>query len=147
MLSVPSTGHLCCVDLANLVSASLLVVHTVSHVLATTTHSHHHSCNPSWHSIGDLLVLNMTVAVGTINGLTFYANVVYANKSILLPFQETNFIIVFISWLNLELGIDTCYFPGMDTYTKTWIQLSFPSYVIYLVVLVIIIISSYSFNF
>ena len=73
-----------------------------------------------------LLVLNMTAAVGTLNGLIFYANVVYANKSILLPFQETNFITVLISWLNLELGIDTCYFPGMDTYTKTWLQLAFP---------------------
>ena len=93
-----------------------------------------------------LLVLNMTVAVGTLNGLIFYANVVYANKSILLPFQETNFITVFISWLNLELGIDTCYFPEMDTYTKTWLQLAFPAYVILLVVLVIII-SSYSSKF
>ena len=93
-----------------------------------------------------LLVINMTVAVGTLNGLIFYANVVYANKSILLPFQEINFLTVFISWLNLELGIDTCYFPEMDTYTKTWLQLAFPAYVILLVVLVIII-SSYSSKF
>ena len=93
-----------------------------------------------------LLVLNMTVAVGTLNGLIFYANVVYANKSILLPFQETNFLTVFISWLNLELGIDTCYFSGMDTYIKTWLQLAFPTYIILLVVLVIII-SSYSTKF
>ena len=91
-----------------------------------------------------LLVLNMTVAVGTLNGLIFYANVVYANMSIALPFKTTNSITVFIiSWLNLDLGIDTCYFPGMDTYTKTWLQLAFPAYVILLVVLVIII-SSYS---
>ena len=93
-----------------------------------------------------LLVHNMTVAVGTLNGLIFYANVVYANESILLPFQTRNFITVFISWLNLELGIDTCYFPGMDTYIKTWLQLAFPTYVILLVVLVIII-SSYSTKF
>ena len=93
-----------------------------------------------------LLVLNMTVAVGTLNGLIFYANVVYANKSILLPFKEMTFITVLISWLNLELGIDTCYFPGMDTYIKTWLQLAFPAYVILLVVLVIII-SSYSTKF
>ena len=93
-----------------------------------------------------LLVLNMTVAVGTLNGLIFYANVVYANKDILFPFQETNFITVFISWLNLELGIDTCYFPGMDTFEKTWLQLAFPAYMILLVALVIII-SSYSSRF
>ena len=93
-----------------------------------------------------LLILNMTVAVGTLNGLIFYANVVHSNKSILLPFQTTNFNTVFISWLNLETGIDTCYFLGMNTYIKTWLQLAFPAYVILLVVLVIII-SSYSNRF
>ena len=94
-----------------------------------------------------LLVLNMTVVVGTLNGLILYANVVHANKNILLPrFQKTNFITLFTSWLNLELGIDTCYFPGMNTYSKTWLQLAFPAYVILLVVLVIII-SSYSTKF
>ena len=84
-----------------------------------------------------LLVLNMTVAVGTLNGLIFYANVVYANKSILFPF---------VSWLNLELGIDVCYLSGMDTFGKTWLQLAFPAYIILLVALVIII-SSYSSRF
>ena len=93
-----------------------------------------------------LLVLNMTVAIGTLNGLIFYTNIVYANKSILLPFKETNFITVFVSWLNLDLGIDTCYFPGMDIYIKTWLKLAFPAYVFFLVALVIII-SSYSTRF
>jgi hypothetical protein len=88
----------------------------------------------------------MTVAVGTLNGVIFYANVVYANKSILIPFQEANYITVLISWLNLELGIDTCYFPGMDAYIKAWLQLAFPAYVILLVISVIII-SSYSTKF
>ena len=92
------------------------------------------------------LILNMTVAAGTLNGLIFYANVVHANESILLPFQMRNFITVFISWLNLDLGIDTCYFPGMDAYIITWLLLAFPAYVILLVVLVIII-SSYSTKF
>ena len=93
-----------------------------------------------------LLILNMTVAGGTLNGLIFYANVVHANESILLPFQMRNFITVFISWLNLDLGIDTCYFPEMDAYIKTWLLLAFPAYIILLVVLVIII-SSYSTKF
>ena len=93
-----------------------------------------------------LLVFNMTVAVGTLNDLIFFANVVHANKSILLPFQETNFITVLVSWMNLELGIDVCYFSGMDKFGKTWFQLAFPAYVILLVALVIII-SSYSSRF
>ena len=93
-----------------------------------------------------LLTLNMTVAVGTLNGLIFYANILYANKTLLLQFQEINFMTVLVSWFNLDLGIDVCYFPGMDTYVKTWLQLAFPAYVILLVVLVIII-SSYSSRF
>ena len=93
-----------------------------------------------------LLTLNMTVAVGTLNGLLLYVNILSANRSILLPFQEQNYITVLISWLNLELGIDTCYFEGMDTYAKTWIQLVFPFYIMFIVALVIII-SSYSTKF
>ena len=93
-----------------------------------------------------LLTLNMTVAVGTLNGLLLYVNILSANRSILLPFQEQNYITVLISWLNLELGMDTCYFEGMDTYAKTWIQLAFPFYIMFIVALVIII-SSYSSKF
>ena len=93
-----------------------------------------------------LLILNLTVAVGTLNGIIFYANIVHANKSILLPFQESSLVTVFISMLNLELGIDTCYFPGMDTYIKTWLKLAFPAFV-FLLVGLIIIISSYSIKF
>ena len=93
-----------------------------------------------------LLTLNMTVAVGTLNGLLLYINILSANRSILLPFQEQNYITVLISWLNLELGINTCYFEGMDTYAKTWIQLVFPFYIMFIVALVIII-SSYSSKF
>ena len=86
------------------------------------------------------------MAVGTLNGLLLYANILSANRNILLPFQEQNYITVLISWLNLELGIDTCYFKGMDTYTKTWIQLVFPFYIMFIVALVIIL-SSYSSKF
>ena len=92
------------------------------------------------------LWLNITVAIGTLNGLLFYANIVAANRVVLLPYPEPNFITVFISWLNLELGIDVCYIDGMDIYVKTWIQLAFPIYIIFLVVL-LIIISHYSSRF
>ena len=92
------------------------------------------------------LWFNITVAVGTLNGLLFYVNIVAANRVVLLPYPEPNFITVFISWLNLELGIDVCYIDGMDTYMKTWLQLAFPIYIIFLVVL-LIIVSRYSSRF
>ena len=93
-----------------------------------------------------ILWLNMTVAVGTLNGLLFYANIVSANRVVLLPYPEPNFITVFIAWLNLELGIDVCYIDGMDIYIKTWLQLAFPIYII-LLVLLLILICRYSSRF
>ena len=85
-----------------------------------------------------LLMLNLTVAVGTLNGIILYANIVAANNSTFLPSTKLNFAYVIISWLNTEIGFDTCFFEGMDSYWKTLLQLVFPTYIIFLVVMVII---------
>ena len=84
-----------------------------------------------------ILYLNLTVAVGTINGLTFYANIVVANREIYIP--KSNMLSVFISWVNLDLGIESCLYNGMDNYAKVWLRFLFPLYIITLVVLIIII--------
>jgi hypothetical protein len=86
-----------------------------------------------------VLVLNLTVAIGTLNGIVFYANVVIANKSIFLPFQNPNFYSVMVSWLNLDIGFNTCFFKGMDAYARTWIDFLFSVYIIALVAGVILI--------
>lgn len=93
-----------------------------------------------------ILVLNLTVASGTIGGIIFYANIVNAGSNAFLTFATPNAISVVIAWLNLDIGIDTCFFNGMDAYQKTWIELLFPTYLIFLVVL-LIIISEYSTKF
>jgi hypothetical protein len=93
-----------------------------------------------------LLALNMTVAVGLINGFIFYANIVAANSALFFPSSEPSFPTVFMAWLNLDIGIDVCFFDGLDAYAKTWLQLAFPIYVISLVI-IIIIISEYSPRF
>ena len=91
-------------------------------------------------------ILNLTVSQGTINGLIFYANIVAANRSIFFPAQHNNFVSflsVFISWLNLDLGIETCFINGLDGYWKTWLQFVFPFYV-WLIAAAIILVSHYS---
>lgn len=81
-----------------------------------------------------MLILNLTVAVGTLNAIIFYANIVAANKGVLFPTsEETSFAYVIVSWLNFDLGIDVCFLNGMDTYLKTWFQLAFTGYIIFLV--------------
>ena len=86
-----------------------------------------------------LLILNLTVAAGTLNGLIFYANIVNANNNIYFPYGQPKFITTFITWLNLDLGIDVCFFNGLDAYWKTWLQLAFPAYLLFLVIAVITI--------
>ena len=78
-----------------------------------------------------LYILNLTVTNGTISGIIFYANIVSINESVFLvndnvfkPLQ------VFVSFVNLDLGIETCFYSGMDSYTKTWLQLFFPFYLL-----------------
>ena len=93
-----------------------------------------------------LLALNMTVAVGLINGFIFYANIVAANSAVFFPSSEPSFPTVFVAWLNLDIGIDVCFFDGLDAYIKTWLQLAFPVYIISLVIIVIIV-SEYSPRF
>ena len=90
-----------------------------------------------------LFVLRLTVAVGTINGLLFYANIFAINSAVFLRPQTTNILTVFIAWLNLDLGIETCFYDGMDTYAKAWLQFVFPLY-LWVLLIAIIIISHYS---
>ena len=84
-----------------------------------------------------LLVLRLTVAAGTINGLIFYANIITVNSAIFFQPQVTNVLTVFVAWLNLDLGIETCFYNGMDAYIKTWLQFTFPIYVWALVGMII----------
>lgn len=85
-----------------------------------------------------ILSLNLTVATGTLNATIFYANILATNQQQLLPFKHTNFHSVFISWLNLDVGFDVCFFEGFNAYAKAWLQLTFPVYIIVIVAMVIV---------
>ena len=85
-----------------------------------------------------LIVLNLTVSVGTINGLIFFANIVKLYEPIFFPNGPIIFLSQFISWLNLDLGIETCFYPGMTSCHKMWLQFVFPFYVWILMMIVII---------
>ena len=75
-------------------------------------------------------VLNLTVTQGMINGLIFYGNIVWAYQGILFPQYSDKFTFKpFIAWLNLDFGIKTCFFVGLDAFWKTWLQFVFPLYI------------------
>ena len=93
-----------------------------------------------------LFLLNFTVTNGGINGIIFYANIISINDSVFLM-NDNVFkpLRVFISFVNLDLGIETCFYNGMDSYAKTWLLLLFPCYLI-IIAASIIITSRYSYR-
>ena len=100
-----------------------------------------------------LLRLNLTISTGLINGLIFYSNIVYSNSDDFLPInRETNsthlnnavhFLATFQAWINLNFGIDICFFDGLDAYTATWLEFIFPVY-IWMLILLIVVSNRYS---
>ena len=88
-------------------------------------------------------VIDLTISQGTLNGLIFYANVVKANEYLLFTEKLTSPLAVFIAWLNLDIGLETCFFNGLTAYGKTWLQFLFPLY-IWSIAGLIIILANYS---
>ena len=87
-----------------------------------------------------LFCINLTVTDGTINAFIMYTNIISINDHVF--FTDTKHVITpvytFISLANLDLGIQTCFFNGMDDYEKMWLQLAFPFYLIFIATLLII---------
>ena len=74
-----------------------------------------------------LFTFNLTVTNGVINTLIFYVNIISINYT-LFCFHSNSPDCTILSLLNLDLGIETCFYDGMDGYTKICLQLVFPSY-------------------
>ena len=92
-----------------------------------------------------LFFINLTVTDGTINAFIMYANIISINDHVFFTDTKHAFTpaYTFISLANLDLGIQTCFYDGMDDYAKMWLQLAFPFYLI-LISTLLIIASRYS---
>lgn len=96
--------------------------------------------------VAALTLLNLTISEGTLSGLIFYANVIEYNSSFIIPDSDrytfpTPMLRVFIAWINLDFGITTCLFDGMDEYAEAWLEFAFPLY-IWSIAVVIILLSN-----
>lgn len=92
-----------------------------------------------------LTFLKLTVATGMLNSLILYANIVQVNKNVFFPTPKnyTYFLTVFIAWLNLDLGFQTCFYSGLNAFAQTFLQFAFPVYV-WIIISLIIFASQYS---
>ena len=90
-----------------------------------------------------LFLFNFTVLQGDIIGIAFYANVVGIMDEFLLKYSIRPFYVP-LALINLGLGFETCFFDGMDEFTKAIVQFIFPFYLMAL--LIIIIIAAHKYN-
>ena len=76
---------------------------------------------------------DLTVSKGFLNGFIFYVNIIQANKAIFFPPNSkialTKVLITLVAWINLDLGIETCFVAGLNAVAKAWLQFVFPAYV------------------
>ena len=84
-----------------------------------------------------LIALNFTVSIGTINGIIFYANIIKIYEQV-VPLSDIPFIGQFIDWINLDLGIETCFYVGMNSCGKIGLQFIFPFYIWFLIFMIIL---------
>ena len=90
-----------------------------------------------------LFLFNFTVLQGDIIGIAFYANVVGIMDEFLLKYSIRPFYVP-LALINLGLGLETCFFDGMDEFFKAILQFIFPFYLMAL--LIIIIIAAHKYN-
>ena len=91
-----------------------------------------------------LSISRLTVATGMINSVILYANIVQVNRQLFFSKSKYGILLtVFIAWMNLDLGIETCFYNGMTAHVQTWLQFAFPIY-IWILIILIIITSRYS---
>ena len=84
-----------------------------------------------------LFIFNLTVTSGTINTFIFYVNIISINYSTFFP-ECHSIDCLLLSLSNFDLGFETCFYDGMDGYSKALLQLVFPIYLIFIAFVLII---------
>ena len=89
-----------------------------------------------------LFIFNLTITNGTVNSFIFYVNIISINYLLFYP-KHYSIDYILLSLFNLDLGIETCFYNGMDDYAKILLQLAFPVYLM-LIAFALIVSSRYS---
>ena len=86
-----------------------------------------------------MIFLRITVATSIFNSIILYCNILQTIRNSLLPSNRSNVLTVFLAWMNLDFGFQTCFYNGLDSYMQTWLQFIFPLYLWFLIGAIIFI--------
>ena len=88
-----------------------------------------------------LFMFHFTVINGVITSFIFYFNIIYINYHVFFPGCQSTTCAI-IMFINLDFRTKTCFYSGMDDYALTWLLLAFPTYLI-IIALLLILMSRY----
>ena len=91
-----------------------------------------------------LAVFNVTVTQGTLNGLMFYSTVAYSYPSVFYR-GRNKFPWVFISLLNLDLGLEICAYNGMTGYHYMWLNCGYTFYLLCIQIFIVYLSKKFIF--
>ena len=87
-----------------------------------------------------ITILDIGVTSGTLNAIVFYVNVLKVNTNYFYDVNNTfvtRGLRAFIAWMNLDIGIEMCFYNKMKAVGKTGLQFIFPLYLWFLAGLII----------
>ena len=87
-------------------------------------------------------LLKITVTHGYLNGILFYCNVISLYTNTFAPAGPTNISFIVISFLNINLGVEACFYDGMNALARTGLQLVFPAYLFLLMGIITVLARS-----
>ena len=68
-----------------------------------------------------------------------WAHIFRVNHTIFFPPYNSNILTIFIAWINLDLGIQSCFYNDMFGYTLTWLQFLSPIYIWTIMIFIILL--------
>ena len=89
--------------------------------------------------------LGITITEGYLNGFLFYCNCLNYLFVYLSPNYPLDHIFTPIAWVNLAIGIESCFYNGMTTLDRIGFRLIFPFYLFFLMALIILMARKFKY--
>lgn len=90
-----------------------------------------------------IFTLHISIVHGYLNGPILYANIVSTFGTILFPPNRpryTNAAFILITFLNLDIGFETCFYDGMTQKHYTSLRLAYPFYLLLIIGCIILFV-------
>ena len=72
-----------------------------------------------------VISIDLTVSNGTVNAIIFFSNIIVANHPVPIPLTGYNFLVMFVSWLSLDLELKPALLPNWINIRKHGCSFSF----------------------